>query len=196
MSKLLVSVDTLESRTRVAEGTREQQVTQAGCVCIFSHWQSPSTNVWLISLYTLKASKCLDSVASCELNCQVLSAQPGAKYCCTADVVHLPWPSIVCCIGSDVRHIQLNSSCAGDALYSSRTMFLKPCYANWTSLPVSNAFFIRFFTVPMARSAYPLLCEYHGLLVTCSMPHNCVNVRNSQHEKRSPLSETSHSGEP
>ena len=90
--------------------------------------------------------------------------------------------NIVRCIGSDVRHLRLNSSCAGDALYPSRTVFLKLCNANWTSLPSSNAFFVRFFTVPMARSACPLLCGYRGLLVTCSMSHNCVNVRNSLHE--------------
>ena len=46
-----------------------------------------------ISLYTLQASNCLDSVASCDLNCLALSAPTGAKTCCTADVVHPSWPS-------------------------------------------------------------------------------------------------------
>ena len=100
------------------------------------------------------------------------------------------------CIGSDVRHLRLNSSCAGDALYPSRTVLITLCNANWTSLPSSNDFFNRFFTVPMARSACPLLCWYRGLLVTCSMSYNCVDVRNSLHENRGPLSESNTSGEP
>ena len=103
--------------------------------------------------------------------------------------------NILRCIGTDVQHLRLKSSCAGDALYPSRTLFLKLCIANWTSLPSSNAFFTRFFTVSMAPSACPLLCGYRGLLVTCWMSHNCVNVRNSLHENRGPLSETSTSGE-
>ena len=93
LSQLLVSVEALEYRARVAEDTRWQHVTHVGCVCTSAHWQSPSTNVWLISLYTLQASNCLDSVASCELNCLALSAPTGAKTCCTADVVHPSGPS-------------------------------------------------------------------------------------------------------
>ena len=62
-------------------------------------------------------------------------------------------------------------------------------------IPDSNAFFIRFFTVLMARSACPLLCGYRGLLVTCSMSYNCVNVRNSLQENGGALSETNTLGE-
>ena len=90
--------------------------------------------------------------------------------------------NIVRCIGSDVWDLRLNSSCAGDALYPSHRVFLKLCNDNWTSLRSYNTFVIRFFTVPLALSACPLLCGYRGLLVTCSMSHNCVNVQNSLHE--------------
>ena len=96
-------------------------------------------------------------------------------------------------IGSDVLYPRLNGSCAGDALYPSRTLFRN---ANCILLQSSNAFFIRFFTVPMVRSACTLLCGYRGLLLTWSMSHNCVNVRNSLHENWGPLSETNTSGEP
>ena len=47
----------------------------------------------------------------------------------------------------------------------------------------------------MARSACPLLCWYRGLLVTCSMSHNCENVRNSVHDNWGQLSETNTSDE-
>ena len=90
--------------------------------------------------------------------------------------------NVVRCIGSDVPHLQLNSSSAWYALHPSCTLFLKLCNANWTSLPSSNAFFNMLFTVRVARSAYPLLCGYRGLLVACLMSHNCVNFRNSIHE--------------
>ena len=97
---------------------------------------------------TLQASNCIDSVPSCELT---FLAPTGAKTCCTADVSHPSWMAllsrgtsttscgfnIVRCIRGHIRHLRLDSSNAGDALFPSRTVFLKLCNANWTSLSPS-----------------------------------------------------------
>ena len=123
----------------------------------------------------------------------------GANWCeylycirCSSFVTFLSREtSTTCCgfnivryIGSDVRHlhVQLYSSSALYAMYPSCIQFLRFCNANWTSLPSFNAFFSGLFTLRVARSACPLLCGYRGLLVTCSMSHNCVDFRNSLHE--------------
>ena len=151
---------------------------------------------------------CPVRAASYESHRLVLTDSGDALTCCIAQFAHC-WQSSC----HDTRQLHVSESVCSvesEAVFSiyDRTTAVLGCTDTLTQsfskvqqrqLDVATTlhlFLTMFVTVPMARSTWPLLWGYLGLLVTCLKSLLCANSLNSPQENCGPLSDITTSGTP